>query len=93
MRRGWVLCLRACYLLNSVLWPYIIPLHFPRILLESTLYFFVASREYRRLFGEAMKDGYIHSLINKIVMYGASGTGKSSFMDLVTGNPPACFCH
>ena len=28
------------------------------------------------------------SLINKIVLYGAAGTGKSSFMELVTDNPP-----
>ena len=35
-----------------------------------------------------MKDGHIDSLINKIVLYGGAGTGKSSFMDLIIGNPP-----
>jgi hypothetical protein len=34
-----------------------------------------------------MKDGHVNSLINKVVLYGASGTGKSSFMDLVVDNP------
>ena len=49
----------------------------------------IGSEEYRRLFGESMKEGFIEALINKIVIYGAAGTGKSSFMDLVVGNPPA----
>jgi GTPase SAR1 family protein len=35
-----------------------------------------------------MKEGFIESLINKILLYGAAGTGKSSFMDLMIGNPP-----
>ena len=28
------------------------------------------------------------SLINKAILYGAAGTGKSSFMELITNNPP-----
>ena len=35
-----------------------------------------------------MKDGHIDSLINKVVLNGAAGTGKSSFLDLIVGNPP-----
>ena len=35
-----------------------------------------------------MKDGHLDSLINKAILYGAAGTGKSSFMELVTDNPP-----
>jgi GTPase SAR1 family protein len=46
------------------------------------------SKEYRYLFSESMKDGHVDSLINKAVLYGASGTGKSSFMDFVVDNPP-----
>ena len=35
-----------------------------------------------------MKDGHVDSLINKVVLYGAAGTGKSSFMEIVVDNPP-----
>ena len=48
----------------------------------------LGSEEYRHHFSEAMKDGHVDSFINKIVLYGAAGTGKSSFMELVTDNPP-----
>ena len=48
----------------------------------------LGSKEYRRHFSEAMKDGHVDSLINKAILYGAAGTGKSSFMELVTDNPP-----
>ena len=46
------------------------------------------SSESRRLYNEAMKLGHIKSDINKILMFGAPGTGKSSFTDLFVGNPP-----
>ena len=36
-----------------------------------------------------MNDGHVQSQISKILLYGAAGTGKSSFMDLVIDNPPA----
>ena len=48
----------------------------------------LGSKQYRRHFSEAMKDGHMDSLINKAILYGAAGTGKSSFMELVTNNPP-----
>ena len=48
----------------------------------------LGSEESRRRFREAMKDGHIDSLINKVVLNGAAGTGKSSFLDLIGGNPP-----
>ena len=48
----------------------------------------LGSEESRRRFREAMKDGHIDSLINKVVLNGAAGTGKSSFLDLIVGNPP-----
>ena len=48
----------------------------------------LGSEESRRRFSEAMKDGHIDSLINKVVLNGAAGTGKSSFLDLIVGNPP-----
>jgi GTPase SAR1 family protein len=35
-----------------------------------------------------MKGGYVDSIINKIVLSGAAGTGKSSFMTLIIGDPP-----
>ena len=35
-----------------------------------------------------MKDGHIDSLIKKVVLNGAAGTGKSSFLDLIVSNPP-----
>ena len=35
-----------------------------------------------------MKQGHIKSQINKVLLYGAPGTGKSSSMDLFIGNPP-----
>jgi GTPase SAR1 family protein len=38
-----------------------------------------------------MKSGHVDSLINKVVIYGGSGTGKSSFIDLMVGNLPAEF--
>ena len=35
-----------------------------------------------------MKQGHVKSQINKALLYGAPGTGKSSSMDLFVGNPP-----
>ena len=35
-----------------------------------------------------MKQGHVKSQINKVLLYGAPGTGKSSSMDLFVGNPP-----
>ena len=49
---------------------------------------FIGSKESRRRFSEAMKDGHVDSLIDKVVLYGAAGTGKSSFMEIVVDNPP-----
>ena len=46
------------------------------------------SRESRRLCDEAMKNGHVKSQINKIVLYGPGGAGKSSFLEMVTGNSP-----
>ena len=46
------------------------------------------SRESRRLCDEAMKNGHVKSQINKIVLYGPAGAGKSSFLEMVTGNSP-----
>ena len=43
----------------------------------------------RQKFREAMKRGHIPSQISKILLYGAAGTGKSSFVDLILGNPPS----
>ena len=48
----------------------------------------LGSRESRRLCDEAMKKGHVKSQINKIVLYGPAGAGKSSFMEMVTGNSP-----
>lgn len=50
--------------------------------------FSIGSEESHRILSESMEEGFIDSLINKIVLYGAAGTGKSSFMDLMVGNPP-----
>ena len=35
-----------------------------------------------------MKQGHVKSQINKALLYGAPGTGKSSSIDLFVGNPP-----
>ena len=35
-----------------------------------------------------MKNGHVKSQINKIVLYGPGGAGKSSFLEMVTGNSP-----
>ena len=48
----------------------------------------LGSSESRRLYNEAMREGFIRAEINKILIYGASGTGKSTSMDLFVGNPP-----
>ena len=42
----------------------------------------------RRLCDEAMKGGKVESKISKIVIFGAAGSGKSSFMDMVIGKLP-----
>ena len=52
------------------------------------LYIHSGSRESRRLCDEAMKNGHVKSQINKIVLYGPGGAGKSSFLEMVTGNSP-----
>ena len=36
-----------------------------------------------------MKQGHVESQVNKVLLYGAAGVGKSSFMDVIVGNPPA----
>ena len=36
-----------------------------------------------------MKQGHVESQVNKVLLYGAAGVGKSSFMDAIVGNPPA----
>lgn len=54
---------------------------------ETCLY--VGSIESRRLFTAAMKLGHVQSWTSKFLMYGAAGTGKSSFMDLLIDNPPS----
>ena len=46
------------------------------------------SRESRRLCDEAMKNGHVKSQINKIVLYGPGGAGKSSFLEMITNNSP-----
>ena len=43
----------------------------------------------RRLCDEAMKSGKVESKISKIVIFGAGGSGKSSFMDMVIGKYPS----
>ena len=40
------------------------------------------------MFSKYMKLGYVESHIGKMLVYGACGTGKSSFMDLMVGNSP-----
>ena len=52
------------------------------------IFLIVGSSESRRLYNEAMREGSIRAQINKILLYGAPGTGKSSSMDLFVGNPP-----
>ena len=42
----------------------------------------------RRLCDEAMKSGKVQSKLYRIVIFGAAGCGKTSFVDLVIGNPP-----
>ena len=46
------------------------------------------SSESRRLYDEAMKNGSIESEITSVAMHGVAGTGKSSSMNLILGNPP-----
>ena len=53
-----------------------------------TMHSILGSAEYQGLFKNAMKLGSIEAEITKILLYGAAGTGKSSFMDLIVGNPP-----
>ena len=40
------------------------------------------------MFSKYMKLGFVESCIGKMLVYGACGTGKSSFMDLMVGNSP-----
>ena len=41
----------------------------------------------RQLFRRAMKLGFVDSRIGKMLVYGACGTGKSTFMNLLVENP------
>ena len=52
------------------------------------MYCTAGSKGSRDLFKKYMKLGYVESRIGKMLVYGACGTGKSSFMDLMVGNPP-----
>ena len=47
------------------------------------------TKQSRDLLREAMNEGHVTSRISKILLYGAAGTGKSSFMDLILNNPPS----
>ena len=40
------------------------------------------------LFEEAMKHGYVTSRITKMILYGAAGSGKTCFRNLLVGDPP-----
>ena len=51
--------------------------------------YILGSKESRHLFSKFMKQGYVESQVNKVLFYGAAGVGKSSFMDVIIGNPPA----
>ena len=42
----------------------------------------------RDMFSKYMKLGYVETQIGKLLVYGASGTGKSSFIDMMVGNSP-----
>ena len=44
--------------------------------------------ESQQLFEEAMKKGYVTSRITKMILYGAAGAGKTSFRNLLVGEPP-----
>ena len=46
------------------------------------------SAENLRQFKEAMKHGHIRSLMWKLLLYGAAGSGKSSVKEMILGNPP-----
>ena len=50
--------------------------------------FHVGTKLSRQLLSEAMNDGYVQSQTCKILLYGAAGTGKSSFMHIILDNPP-----
>ena len=57
------------------------------ILAMYSTFFTAGSKGSRDLFRKYMKLGYVESRIGKMLVYGACGTGKSSFMDLMVGNP------
>ena len=44
--------------------------------------------ESHHLFEEAMKHGYVTSRITKMILYGAAGSGKTCFRNLLVGDPP-----
>ena len=46
------------------------------------------STENRQQFEEAMKHGHVKVELGKMLIYGAAGSGKTSFKELVVGNPP-----
>ena len=56
--------------------------------LQHNDFFTTGSKGSRDLFSKYMRLGSVDSCIGKMLVYGACGTGKSSFMDLMVGNPP-----
>lgn len=46
------------------------------------------SAENRQQFEEAMKHGHVKAELGKMLIYGAAGSGKTSFKELFVGNPP-----
>ena len=59
-----------------------------KTLLRPALLITPGSQESHRLFVEAMKLGHVDANIGKMLIYGACGTGKSTFMDLLVANSP-----
>ncbi len=54
---------------------------------HNCLYIIAGTMASRQLFRRAMKLGFVDSYIGKMLIYGACGTGKSTFMDLLIENP------
>ena len=48
----------------------------------------LGSQESHQLFNKAMKLGHVDANIGKMLIYGACGTGKSTFIDLLVANSP-----
>ena len=57
-------------------------------MMDSILFNITGSSLSRRLCDEAMKSGKVQSKLYRIVIFGAAGSGKTSFVDLVIGDPP-----